>query len=150
MTTNPSIVSTLNGLIEACKDGQKGFRAAAENVRNQDFQLLFSDLSTQRQHFVRELKRLAVNFGGSAETHGSFSAALHRGWMNLKAVVSSGDDRALLAECERGEDAAVADYREALKHDEFPPMVREVIQHQAMGVQAAHDRVHNLRDHIRD
>jgi uncharacterized protein (TIGR02284 family) len=146
LTTNPSIVSTLNGLIEACRDGQKGFRAAAESVRNPDFQLLFSDLSTQRQHFVRELKRLAANFGGSAETSGSFSAALHRGWMNLKAVVISGDDRAILKECERGEDVAVAEYSEALEHDDLPPTVRNVIQQQAMGVQAAHDRVHELCD----
>jgi uncharacterized protein (TIGR02284 family) len=145
MTTNPSIVSTLNGLIEACKDGQKGFRAAAENVRNEDFQLLFSDLSTQRQYFARELKRLVGNFGGKTETNGSFSAAIHRGWMNLKAVVSSGDDRAILAECERGEDAAVADYREALQRDELPPTVRSVIEQQAMGVEAAHDRVRDLR-----
>jgi uncharacterized protein (TIGR02284 family) len=146
MTTNPSIVSTLNGLIEACKDGQKGFRSAAENVRNEDFHLLFSDLSMQRQYFARELKRLAVSFGEKAETNGSFSDALHRGWMNLKAVVTTGDDRAILAECVRGEDAAVADYREALKHDELPPTVRSVIQQQAMGVEAAHDRVRDLRD----
>ncbi len=53
--TNTSIASTLNGLIAACKDGQKGFRAAAENVRNEDFHLLFSDLSMQRQYFAREL-----------------------------------------------------------------------------------------------
>jgi uncharacterized protein (TIGR02284 family) len=150
MMTNTSIASTLNGLIAACKDGQKGFHAAAENVRNEDFHLLFSDLSMQRQYFARELKRLILNLGEKVETNASFSAALHRGWMNLKAALTSGDDKAILKECERGEDVAVAEYSEALEHNDLPADVRSVIQQQAMGVQAAHDRIHNLRDRARD
>jgi uncharacterized protein (TIGR02284 family) len=146
MTTNPSITSTLNGLIEACRDGQNYFRAAAENVKNEDFHLLFSDLSMQRQYFAGELKRLVLNLGEKVETKGRISVALHRGWMNLKAAATSGDDRAILQECERGEDVAVAEYSEALQHDNLPPTVRSVIQQQAMGVQAAHDRVHDLCD----
>jgi uncharacterized protein (TIGR02284 family) len=146
--TIASIASTLNALIETCKDRQGGFRAAAENVRSDDFKLLFTDLSMQRRYFAGELQRLVHNLGENVETSRSFSAALHRGWMSLKAAVASGDDHAILAACERGEDAAVAEYREALEHDDLPPKVRNVIQHQAMGVQAAHDRVHNLRERV--
>jgi uncharacterized protein (TIGR02284 family) len=142
--TTTSIASTLNALIETCKDGRDGFRSAAENVRNTDFKLLFSDLSMQRQYFAGELKRLARNLGEKVETRGSFSAALHRGWMNLKAAITSGADNAILAECEHGEDAAVAEYCHALEHDDLPISVRSVLQQQAMGVKAAHDRVHDL------
>jgi uncharacterized protein (TIGR02284 family) len=146
--TITSIASTLNALIETCKDRQGGLRAAAENVKSDDFKLLFSDLSMQRRYFAGELQRLASNLGENVEMKGSFSAALHRGWMSLKAAVAIGDDRAILAECERGEDAAVAEYREALEHEDLPPKVRSVIQHQAMGIQAAHDRVHELCDRL--
>jgi len=145
-TTTTSIASTLNGLVATCKDAQEGFRSAAENVRNEDFRLLFSDLATQRQYFAGELKRLAQNLGEKVKTKGSMPAALHRGWMHLKAALSSGDDRAILEECERGEDAAIAEYSEVLEHHDLPVNVRSVIQHQAMGVKAAHDRVHDLRD----
>jgi len=149
-TITNSIASTLNGLIEACRDGQKGFRVAAENVRNEDSHLLLSDLSTQRHYFAGELKRLVLNLGGKVETNGSFSARLHRCWMGLKIALSSGNDRAILEECERCEDVAVAEYSEALENDDLPPNVRSVIQEQSKGVKAAHDRVRGLRDMLQD
>jgi uncharacterized protein (TIGR02284 family) len=145
-TTTSSIGSVLNSLIETCKDGQEGFRDAAEKVQAADFKALFSELSIQRQQFATELHRLVLAVGEDAEKSGTVAGALRRGWMDLKAALTSGDVHAILAECERGEDSAMSRYREAIEHDEMPASVRHVIQHQAMAVQASHDRVRDLRD----
>jgi uncharacterized protein (TIGR02284 family) len=145
-TTTKSIASVLNSLIETCKDGQEGFRSAAENVKSTDFKELFSELSIQREQFAGELQHLVLGLGEEVETSGSFGGTLRRGWMDLKAAITGGDEHAILVECERGEDAAVAEYRDALEHDELPSNVRHVIQQQYMSVQAAHDRVRDLRD----
>jgi uncharacterized protein (TIGR02284 family) len=145
-TTTSSIASVLNSLIETCKDGQNGFRDAAENVGNSDLKALFSEYSMQRQQFVTELQSLTASLGESAEDSGSVAGALHRGWIDLKAALTSREDHAILAECERGEDSAVSEYRDALEHDDLPANIRDVIQRQYVSVQAAHDRVRDLRD----
>lgn len=145
-TTTTNIASVLNSLIEICRDGQEGFESAANNVKNVDYKSLFSELSVQRQLFITELKEQVAALGEDSEKSGSLTGALHRGWIDLKASLTSGDEHAVLAECERGEDAAVAEYRDALEHPELPVRVREVIQRQFAGVQAAHDRVRDLRD----
>ncbi len=145
-TTTSSTASILNSLIETCKDGQQGFQNAAENVKTADYKSLFSELALQRQQFAAELQGLVAGLGKDAEDSGSIAAALHRGWIDLKAALTSGDEHAILAECERGEDSAVAEYRDALEHDELPANIRHVIQQQSMGVQASHDRVRDLRD----
>lgn len=145
-TTTQSIASVLNSLIETCKDGQEGFRAAAENVKSADFKSLFSELSMQHQQYAGELQRLVIDLGEGAETSGSFGGAVRRGWLDLKSALTNGDEHAILVECERGEDAAVAEYRDALEHDDLPANVRAVIRQQFMGIQAAHDRVRDLRD----
>lgn len=145
-TTTKSNAALLNSLIETCKDGQEGFRAAAENVKNADFKALFTELSIQRQQFVSELQSLVRRLGEKEETTGSVAGALHRGWIDLKAALSSGDEHAILAECERGEDSAVAEYREALAQDELPVIAHKVIEQQSMAVQASHNRVRELRD----
>ena len=48
---NEKIIATLNNLIETCKDGQKGFRAAADSVHNpagnNPFKVYRSDLGVQ-------------------------------------------------------------------------------------------------------
>lgn len=145
-STTTATASLLNHLIETCKDGQDGFRTAAEDVQDVDFKSLFNELSIQRQEFVTELQNLVSGLGAEPEESGSVPAALHRGWINLRAALTSRDTHAILAECERGEDSAVQAYREALDHDDLPSPVRGVLRQQYMAVQAAHDRVRDLRD----
>jgi len=145
-TTTKTVANLLNSLIETCKDGQEGFRSAAEDVKNAPLKSLFSELSIERGRFATELQRLVGTLGEEAESSGSVSGSLHRGWIDLKSALSSGDEHSILAECERGEDSAVAEYRESLEHDELPEAVREVVRRQYLAVLEAHDRVRDLRD----
>lgn len=73
------------------------------------------------------------------------AGALHRGWVSVKTALSTQDDKAVLEECERGEDAAVARYRKALKAA-LPADVRALVERQAQGAQRNHDEVRALRD----
>ena len=86
--------------------------------------------------------------GGDPEQSGSVTAAIHRGWMNVKEAVTSRDDKAILEECERGEDYAKAQYKKALEQD-LPANARAVVQRQYQGVVANHDKVSALRDRYR-
>ena len=144
MSTTTNI---LNDLIETLKDGQDGFRAASEDIRSADLKTIFNEYSLQRSKFAGELQALARSVGEKdPESTGSVAGAMHRGWMNLKSALTSQDDYAILAECERGEDSAVAEYRKALENDALPANVAETVQQQFAAVQAAHDRVRSLRD----
>ena len=144
-TTTKSISSVLNGLIEALKDGQHGFRTAADDVKNPSLQTLFGELSMERGRFVAELEHLVRSVGEDVEQSGSVVGAMHRAWIDLKSALSSGSEHSILAECERGEDSAVAEYRDALDH-ELPTTVHNVVQQQYYAIQQAHDRVRELRD----
>ena len=76
---------------------------------------------------------------------GSTAGALHRGWINLKSALSGGNDHAILAECERGEDSAVDEYQKALS-DGLSAPVREIVARQYTEIKATHDRIRDLRD----
>ena len=52
---------------------------------------------------------------------------------------------ALLAECERAEDAALASYREAFRAA-LPPRIRRVVETQYQGVQCIHTQIGALRE----
>jgi uncharacterized protein (TIGR02284 family) len=142
---NDSVISTLNNLIETCKDGQEGFQQAAEGVQDSSLKTLFYEYSQQRAQFVGELQGLVRELGGDAETSSSVAGALHRGWINIKSAITGQDDAAILNECERGEDVAKNAYKDALAAD-LPTNVTSVIQRQATHVQQAHDRIRSLRD----
>lgn len=142
---NDEVISTLNGLIETCKDGQMGFQQASEGVERTDLKSFFSECSVQRSQFAGELQSLVRTLGGDPEKSGSMAGSLHRGWINIKAAVTGKDEGAILNECERGEDSAKKAYQEALEGS-LPTYIREVVQRQFNGVIAAHDKTKALRD----
>ncbi len=144
MADNDRVISVLNHLIETCKDGQDGFKAAAEAVGRSELKTLFYEYSQQRATFAAELQDEVRRLGGDPEKTGSTAAALHRGWIDLKSAVAGRDDRAVVSECERGEDAAVASYRDALADQSLPADVRSVVERQYAAVREAHDRVRAL------
>ncbi|HKX84776.1 MAG TPA: PA2169 family four-helix-bundle protein [Pyrinomonadaceae bacterium] len=143
--SNDAVISTLNGLIETCKDGMEGFKTAAEGVVRSDLKTLFGEFSQERARFFGELQSLVSELGGDPEASGSFAGAVHRGWMDLKATLTGKDDAAILNECERGEDSAKNAYKEALQ-TALPSNVVEVLQNQYASIQSTHDRVKALRD----
>jgi uncharacterized protein (TIGR02284 family) len=79
------------------------------------------------------------------DNNSSAAGALHRGWINLKSAVIGGDEHAILAECERGEDSAVEEFQEAVE-DDLPPGLQEIVSRQYAEIKATHDRIRNLRD----
>ena len=142
-------IPTINSLIETLKDGQEGFRVAGEDAESPELKSLFAELSQQRGRFAGELQALAKILGESDPTDsGSVAGAFHRGWINLKSAVATRNAHAILAECERGEDSAVAEYKKALEETELSGQLRERITAQFTEIKAAHDRVRILRDSL--
>ena len=143
MADNDRVISTLNDLIETCKDGQEGFRQAAEGVKHGELKTLFHTYSQQRAQFAGELQNEVRRLGGDPETTASTAGALHRGWINLKAALTGEDEGAVISECERGEDAAVGSYRDALE-GELPNDLRAIVERQFAEIKEAHDRMRAL------
>ena len=146
MAQQKEAISTINNLIETLKDGEKGFKEASEAVKDPQLKSLFREYSQQRHRFASELQIQAQTLGESKpEKSSSTAGAMHRAWINLKSAVTSGDDKAILSECERGEDSAINEYEEAMQ-DGLSGTAREVVARQFTEIKSAHDRVKHLRD----
>jgi len=142
------IESQLNELIETSKDGENGFRKAAEDTRDSTLRAFFTQGAQRCAEGARELQDLVRSLGGDPEHTGSTAAAMHRGWMNVKEAVTGRDDKAILDEVERGEDYAKQAYRKAIEQP-LPANVKAVVERQYQGVLANHDKVKALRERYR-
>jgi len=140
---NTKVISTLNSLIETLKDGEEGFRTAAEGLTNPQAKAVFQQYSRERAQMAQELQAEVRTLGGDPEQAGSMSGSVHRGWINIKSVVTGKNDASIIAEAERGEDIAKNAYAEAIK-TALPPSVSAVISRQAVKVREAHDRVRSM------
>jgi uncharacterized protein (TIGR02284 family) len=146
--TNNEAIATLNDLIETCKDGEYGFRACADHVGSDELRLLLDRRGGECAQSAKELQSQVLLLGGQPDTKGSASGALHRGWVAARGKLAGYTDLAMLSECERGEDVALARYRRALVGD-LPTGVKSLVERQFQGVLRNHDQIRNLRDRLK-
>ena len=139
------VISTLNDLVETSKDGEEGFRTCADNVKNPTLRTFFLEKAERCREGAAQLQQIVREMGGDPERSSSMAGAMHRFWVSIRSTLAGMDDHAILAECERGEDAAKTSYENALKEN-LPGDVRMVVERQYREVVANHNRVKELRN----
>lgn len=142
-------VSVLNDLIEVSRDGEEGFRKAAEDSKNPELKALFTSRAAECGTAVRELQSQVIALGARPEESGSVAGALHRGWVSLRSAVADRTDLAILEETEKGEDVAKKKYTEALQEDGLSFEIRALVERQYQGVLRNHDLIRDLRNRYR-
>ena len=142
---NKKTLSVLEDLIETSKDGQQGYRDAAEHAKRSDLKTYFNEQSLERGKFAEELRQELSRLGEpDKKPSGSVAGAMHRAWIDTKVALGGGD-KTILESVESGEDRAKESYQKALT-EPIPSNVAEIIRRQAASVQKAHDHVKMLRD----
>jgi uncharacterized protein (TIGR02284 family) len=142
------IIGVMNDLVETANDGVHGFRTCAAHVSADELKQLLEQHARAWEGNISRLTELIFEYGGTPVAHGTAIGAVHRGWLRLKEALSSVDDDALLAECERGEEQALARYRRAFKHAELPDAIRELIAQQGDAIEGRRSELGRHRAHL--
>jgi uncharacterized protein (TIGR02284 family) len=140
---NTEAINVCNRLIQNCQDAADGYRTATMAVDSDNLKTLFMDIAESREFMITDLQGEIVSLGSEPNDGGSLLGALHRGWMNIKSVVSGHDPNEILAECIRGEQSAIDQYRDALSI-ELPPLTRELLQGHYERVQQNYQQMRSL------
>jgi uncharacterized protein (TIGR02284 family) len=134
----------LEELVETCRDGQDGYRDAAEHVTDSSLHAFLNDKSIERAGFAGELEQEILRLGEKdPDRSGSASAAIHRAWIDLKATLGGGEG-AILKSVEGGDDQARKTYEKVANSSELPEYLAVIVRKQLVSIQAAHDHVRNL------
>ncbi|WP_309571411.1 PA2169 family four-helix-bundle protein [Deinococcus sp.] len=145
MLNNEQVADKLNSLLGTLRDGEKGFAEAAEHVNDAQLKSLFTERSGQRATLAHEVEAKITALGEKPRDGGSVSAALHRGWINVRDAVTGRDDSQVVAEVERGEDVAVDNYQDVLGESELPADLRVFVEGQYAKIKASHDEIRDLK-----
>jgi uncharacterized protein (TIGR02284 family) len=144
-----NVISELNTLLTRNYDAERGYKEAAENVKNPILKDFFIGSASQRYDFGHQIKDEIFKIGGEPDKGTSGSGDLHRAWMNLKEFFTSQNGKAMLEECDRGEKAALDDYNKVLKDDQLPSDARKVILQQRETITQNIIHVENLLNNIK-
>ena len=147
-TTTPETIEVLNDLVAINNDRIAGYEKAIEEAEASDSDLksLFTSMIDESRKIRMALANEVQSLGGEYDRGTTASGKLYRAWMDVRAVFSGHDRHAVLANCERGEDAAQNAYKEALNDNNLPAYIRTMLEEQKQQLRASHDEIKALRD----
>ena len=149
MAVNDKTIEVLNDLIQINNDRVRGYEKAADETNSSDADLrtLFTDFANESRGYASELTALVSSLGAEPAEDTTIKGKVYRAWMDVKAVVTGSNRKAILGSCEFGEDAAQTAYKQALESDaELPAEIRQLLVDQQQKLKKGHDRVRNMRD----
>jgi uncharacterized protein (TIGR02284 family) len=134
---NQQIVKTLNHLIAIAEDGSQGYKNAAYYIKDNSLTSIFGKYAHQRSFYTIQLQQeLAKMESVPQEYHnGDILGFIHRMWMELKSIITSGDREAIINACLTGEAAAVKTYKKALQNNFFSAYTRSILEDQLLGIE---------------
>ena len=146
--TAQETIEVLNDLVTIHNDRVVGYERALEEAKPEDADLkqLFTSMIDESRKIRIDLAGEVQALGGEFESGTTASGKLYRAWMDVKAVFTGHSRHAVLANCERGEDAAQEAYRNALTEQNLPGYIRTALEAQKQMLRASHDKIKALRD----
>lgn len=142
---NDKTLKGVKSIIELNTDASEGFQKAADQIENADIAGYFRQCSSRRAQFAEQLKRVVQLNDEDAPQSGTAKGKLHRWWLDIRGTIQDGDEHAILAEAERGEDAIKQEYEEVLKGTAGSPL-NAVLSDQYAAVKETHDTIRDMRD----
>lgn len=148
METNENAIEVLNDLVEINNDRIEGYERAVKETQTSDADLkaVFAQMAQESRQYKQELTSEISNLGGETETGTTASGKIYRAWMDVKATFSGNSRKAVLENCEFGEDAAQKAYRTALDDEDFPASSRALVMKQQQALKVSHDKIKMMRD----
>ena len=146
-TTTKETIEVLNDLVAINNDRIAGYEKALDetNESDKDLKSLFTSMIDESRKLRLDLASEVQTLGGEYDRGTTASGKLYRAWMDVRAVFTGHDRHTVLANCERGEDAAQNAYKDALTEN-VPAYIRTLLTGQKQTLKASHDKVKSLRD----
>lgn len=145
-TYTEEVGDKLNTLLERTYDAEKGFKKAAENVKDTNLKSYFERKARERYDFGHQLKAEIKSFGQDTEKGGSAAGTAHRAWMDVKALFSSDDEESMLEEAIRGEEKALDDYDDILNETSLPLSTKNLLEEQRAQIAEGLANIKELED----
>ena len=150
MNNNQINNEVLNDLIKINNDRIEGYKRAMDELSSEDEDLrtIFAEMMRHSAKYKSQLTQEVQISGDEPATGTTTSGKIYRAWMDVKAMFTGHDRKAILENCEEGEDAAKAAYKTALNTEGLAANIRSMLIEQQAEIIIAHNHIRSLRDAV--
>ena len=137
------VIEALKELADNACDAELGFIEAAGHTQTPALVAVFERSAQSWRAAAAELQEQSGKMGAPVQDAGTVTAAAQRIWLQIRSLFGGASDETLLAECVRGEEAALSSYRMALQQN-LPAGLHALVQQQFERTQRNHDLIRSL------
>lgn len=149
MAANEPLNEVLNDLVQINNDRIAGYQRAINEAKDLDVDLkaMFEGMIRESEGYKNDLIAEVGRNDGEVDKGTTISGKIYRAWMDVKATFTGSSRKAILENCEFGEDAWRRAYEAALSSDaEMNAPVRQLITDQYNSQKNSHDLIKKYRD----
>lgn len=147
--SSEALLEVLNDLVKINNDRIAGYERAISESKDLDVDLktIFEGMIKESEQYKSDLVSEIQTMGGEVATDTTLSGKVYRAWMDVKATFTGSSRKAILENCEFGEDAWRRAYESALASDaEMSAQIRQLITSQYNSEKSSHDLIKKYRD----
>lgn len=145
---NNASAEILNDLVEINNDRIQGYEKAIANLEdgNHDLKTLFLSMIAESKKYKMALSSELNVLKADTHQGTTTSGKIYRAWMDVKAALTGHDRKAVLENCEGGEDAAQKAYKDAANDENLAAHLKQLVLEQKASLKKSHDKIKQLRD----
>jgi uncharacterized protein (TIGR02284 family) len=135
---------TVQDLVRIANDGAEFYGEAMDKTRNPQLRNVFSRMREHKQRLASALRGQLHFNHEEAPRDGTFSGTLRQTYTELRAKLSSNEDKVYVSQLEETEDRLLKHWQDAMG-EISDPSVKTLLQAHAPQVRACHDEMRALK-----
>jgi len=134
-------------LVQVSRDGLEFYEDAMSEVKSERLKDVFSRMAGHKRTLIAALSsKLAMN-DENVPTDGTFAGSVRKTYADVRAMLSSNEDKIYVGQLEEAEDRMLKHFEEAIA-DTSDPSVKSLLQQHFPQVRACHDEMSGLKHQL--
>ncbi len=136
--------NTLQELVQISRDGLEFYTEAGKEVKDISLKATFVRMADAKRDLIASLSTKLAAHQEKVPTSGTVAGKLRQMWADLRASISSNEEKVYVAQLEEAEDRLLEHYESALKEVD-DPIVTAMLQAHLTRVRACHAEMRGLK-----
>ena len=136
--------NTLQDLVQIARDGVEFYTEAGEEVKDVDLKATFARMAAAKRDLIGSLSTKLIANNEDVPTGGTVVGKLRQLYADVRASMSSNEEKVYVAQLEEAEDRLVEHYDAAIKEID-DPLVLAMLEAHMVRVRACHSEMRDLK-----
>jgi uncharacterized protein (TIGR02284 family) len=134
-------------LVQISRDGLEFYQDAMNEVQSERLKSVFSRMAGNKRTLIAALSSKLAMSDEDVPTDGTFAGSLRKTYTDIRAKLSSNEDRVYVSQLEETEDRLLKHFEKAIDGT-TDPSVKGLLQQHFLHVRACHDEMRSLKQQL--